>query len=361
MSRFPSEAVPPAAILFVLAALALGCPGGTPDREAPAHAADELESVRAHAESAFREGDYGEAETAYEIVLRLVPGDDNTTARLGTCYIKNRRDRKAEELLAGHLRDRPGDLGSRLVMARVLIRQGKLEQAADALRIAGRAAPDNLVARYNLGFVAYRLRAYEEAERNLVRAIAIDPDHAEAHYTLGLVLMATGRLAPAIDELQNVVSIDPRHVGAHFNLANACARAGRMEEAEAYQASYAELSGRSKQVAEQEARVKSSSVRAVQFLIDRNYPAALAEYQALVVAHPEHAPLHNKVGHLLLRLGRRDAALVSLRRAVVLDPRLSEPHYLLATLYSEMGDQAAAERERDIFTRLESVAGKPAY
>jgi tetratricopeptide (TPR) repeat protein len=93
-----------------------------------------------------------------------------------------------------------------------------------------------------------------------------------------------------------------------------------------------------------------------------NFPEALKEYQALLARYPDHAPLYNDIGRVELRLGRRQDALKSLQRAAELDPRLSEPHYLLANLYRETGDSAAAERELRTFTTLETIPeGKSGY
>ena len=361
MKRLPRDAALRAAILTCMIVGLAGCPGGTPEGTAPDRPIDSLETTLQHADNAFREGDYREAQRAYEQALRVSPGHLRATSNLGTCYLRNRREKKAMALMQAHLMDHPDDVASRLVLARVLIRQGMFGGAADELRLIVRAAPDNLMGRYNLGFIDYKLRRYDQALEHLQHTIRIEPGHPEAHYTLGLVLLATRRMDEAIASLERAVAIRPRHVGARFNLANAFARSGRMKEAEEQQEIFAELSGRSKAAAEQEAQIKSSSVRAVQHLIDGRYPEALVEYQALSAAHPDHAPLYNEVGRLQLRLGLRDEALKSLRRAIALDPDLSEPHYLLASLLSDLGDRLGAARERELFTKLESVPEKPGY
>ena len=349
------------AVLGLLLAAFAACPSGTPERSGSEPSAASLPPLLAHADAAFRDGDYREAQRTYERALEIEPGHELSVARLGTCYLKNRLVRKAQGLLEAHLETHPGDLASRLVLARSLIQQGELERAAMALRTVARANPDNLLAHYNLGFVDYRLRIYDEAEDHLKRTVTLRPDHPEANYTLGLVYLAQARYDEAIASLERTVEINPHHVGARFNLANACARAGRIEEAETHQAIYAEISGRNRAQAEKEAQIKASSVKAVEHLVAGNYPEALAEYQALVAKHPDYAPLFSQIGRLQLRLGRREQGFQALRKAADLDPDLSEPHYLLSTLYREMGDAQAADREMQIFTALESVPGKPSY
>ncbi len=351
-----------AALLGLALAALCGCAAGTPDGTGVQAPRESLGTILAHADSAFREGDYDEAQRAYEEALAAGPGDARIVASLGTCYLKTRQVKKAEALLKDHLARRPDDAGPLLVLARVYIRQGELAAAAGALRAALKTQPDSLLAHYNLGFIAYRSRDYDEAIAHLKRTIEIKPDHPEAHYTLGLTYLALQRPADAIAELDRAVAIDPRHVGAHFNLAGAYARSGRLREAEKEQAIYAELSGRSKAQEERNSRISASSVKALQQVLNKNYAEALAEYRRLAEQFPDHAPFYSEIGRLHLRLGQRPEAMQALRRAVEIDPKLSEPHYLLAGLYRESGDARAAERELEIFATLETIPeGKSGY
>lgn len=356
------------AALGLLLAAACACGGGG----APAGSgeaantgappAESLQTILQHADSSFQDGDYVEAQKAYEQALQIDPGQSRATANLATCYLKNRTVKKAQELLLSYLANHPDDPAAHMVLARAYVRQGELGPAAGELRQVLRTHPDFVMAHYNLGFVAYRSRLYDEAEAHLRRAVELKPELPDGHYTLGLTYLALRRYPEAIAALGRAVQVEPKHVGARFNLANACARAGRMKEAEKHQAVYAELSGRSKAHQEKETQIKTSSVKAIQFLLDKRYAEALVEYQKLAQSYPDHAPLYSEIGQLQIRLGRRDEAFASLRRAVDLDPKLSDPHYLLAGLYRERGETQAAERELEIFTALETIPeGKSGY
>jgi tetratricopeptide (TPR) repeat protein len=351
-------------LLPVLAlAAATACPGGSQQGGRTARTQGEsFETILTHARSAYRDGDFKEAQKAFEQALAADPSHTELVATLATCYLKNRVTNKAEDLLTAHLAAHPGDAAARLVLGRVYIRKGQLDEAAEALRAVLAIKPDSLLAHYNLGFIDYRRRRYDEAERHLRRTIELRPDHPEASYTLGLVYLAQNRLDEAIASLQRAIAIDPRHVGAHFNLANALARAGRMKEAEEQQRIYAELSGQGKAAEEIETQIKTSSIKAVRLMLEEKYPEALAEYQQLVSRFPENATLYSRIGMVQLRLGRRDEATQSLRKAVALDPRQADAHYLLSGLYRGAGDEAAAERELQIFATLETIPeGKSGY
>jgi len=340
-----------------------GCAGGSHDGgPAPESSGESLNTTLSHADSAMRDGDYEEAALAYEQALRLSPDHPGATANLATCYLRQRTVLKARDLLTSYLGRHPGDPAARLVLARVWLRQGDLDKAAEALREVVRVKPDVLLAQYNLGFIAYRSRHYDEAEEHLRAALALQPDHVESYYTLGLTLLASARVDEAIASFEKVLALEPKHVGAHFNLAAAYARAGRMKEAAREQAAYGDLSGRNKAHDEEATQIATTMVKAIQLVNGRNYPEALVEYQDLARRYPDYAPIRLEIGRLQVRLGQRREALETLKRATALDPKLSEPHYLLAGLYGEAGDAAAADRELQIFAALEVIPeGKSAY
>jgi tetratricopeptide (TPR) repeat protein len=349
-------------LVIVSLVLAVACSRGSLEGEPGPASIDSLETILTHADNAYREGDYKEAQQAYEAAHALSPENGDIVARLANCYFKNRVTKRAQGLLESYLGSHPDHVGALLVLARVYLRQAQLAPAGETLEKVLSSDPDNLLAHYNLGFISYRSRRYETAEHHLRRTIELSPDHPEAHRTLGLTYLAQSRLEDAIASLERTLEVDPRHVGAYFNLANACARAGRMQEAEAHQRRYAELSGRSEAEQERETQIVTLSVKAKQHLLARRFPEALTEYQALATQYPDHAPLFKEIGRLQWRLGERDRAIESLRKAVDLDPRLSEPHYLLAGLYREMGDTASADRELEVFAMLETIPeGKSRY
>src|SRR5439155_21256171 len=126
---------------------------------------------------------------------------------------------------------------------------------------------------------------------------------------------------------------DQEHGVVRFNQANAVDRSQHMQKAAKQQAEYAKLRARSKSQKEKEVQIKASSVKAIQYMLDKKYPEALAEYRALAGRFPDHAPIYSSMGQLLILLGRRDEAFEALTRATGLDPKLSDPHYLLAGLY----------------------------
>lgn len=350
------------ALLFCAALAVAACAGGNSGNRDKASSAEELEATLAHGEVAFRDGSYAEALKAFEAVRKIQPDHPRAVTAGATCLLKTHQVKTAKDLLTDYLGRHGDDLAARLTLARTLLRGAEFDAAAVELRRVRDADPQNLLALYNLGFIAYRNGDYAAAERDLKDALRVRPDHPEAHYTLGLTYLATGRNDEAVAELKEAVRLDASHVGAHFNLAKAAALAGQNDLAATERQQFAALSGKTKAETERSEQVKAQSLKAVQALMAENFPEALREYQALLARYPNHASLYNDIGRVELRLGKRQDALQSLKKAAELDPRLSEPHYLLANLYLETGDAAAAERELRAFATLETIPeGKSGY
>lgn len=72
---------------------------------------------------------------------------------------------------------------------------------------------------------------------------------------------------------------------------------------------------------------------------------ALAELDKAIRRFPDDASLYNLYGGYCLGAGRYDDAIPALRRALELDPYLTDAHNNLGTVYLELRDYARAERE----------------
>src|SRR5262245_40737024 len=87
--------------ILVLANLILlaACAGGSRDAghgpAAKPAAGDTIETALQHAEAAFKDGDYEEAQVAYEAAIAIRPDHPQAIVGLANCCIKNRQVRRA--------------------------------------------------------------------------------------------------------------------------------------------------------------------------------------------------------------------------------------------------------------------------
>ncbi|GAA4349806.1 tetratricopeptide repeat protein [Variovorax defluvii] len=142
----------------------------------------------------------------------------------------------------------------------------------------------------------------EEAEPVYDRILEALPDHAETLHFKGLAVHQRGRHAEAIALIRAAIALNGEQFGWHCNLGNVLLMAGQADA------------------------------------------AADAYEQALRLAPPGYADIHNNLGVLLHEQRRFEKAEFALRRALELDPFRSEVHANLGRLLLSLGRLDEAQR-----------------
>ena len=239
-----------------------------------------------------------EAEDHFRRAVEIAPGESSPLANLGVLLSRRNRLDEAETHLRRALEMAPRDLSVLGNLAKLLdIRQQPEASLALYDRLIARGAAD--AATYTTkGDLLYRLQRYDEAAAAWQRALAFDPGPAAAfslHLSLGRAAWTRDRSADdAAPHYERALLIDPSNLGVLADLA---------------------------------------SLRIAQ----ERYEDALKLFRTAVEMAPETAKFHAGMGYALYRLGRADAAVERLERALALDPTLDEArsHLILARQSSE--------------------------
>jgi tetratricopeptide (TPR) repeat protein len=189
-----------------------------------------------------------------------------------------------------------------------------------------------------------RLDAVAELER-LSRE---RPDDAGILNNLAVHIRALGDTPRAIGLLKRAVALSPGQPAFHANLGNACSANGDIDGAiESYRAAYS-LDPANPAAAIQLAGAQHRAKRLADGL------SVTADALAL---HPDHAGVHNAHGALLCAQRLYDAALAHFRRAIALDPMLSDAYAnaALASMQLGLNTQAVAMVD-DAIARLGPTA-----
>jgi tetratricopeptide (TPR) repeat protein len=248
------------------------------------HEADYLEAGR-HLEQAWREnpedrdvaqllglsyyfsGKPAQAIPALE-KIRLWHPNTNMDAiyTLGLCYVMTSNYPQALETFARLYRLDPDSAAARLMLGRILLRQGfdpiAEQEVHKALALSPRLPlahftlgelyaygadypkaaqefekeleinPGYAPALNHLGDAYWRLKRYEDAERVLLGSIWLDSTSGEPHAILGKVLMAKGQLAQAERTLQRAIAVDTGNYTAHYFLGQLYREIGKADAAE---------------------------------------------------------------------------------------------------------------------------------
>jgi tetratricopeptide (TPR) repeat protein len=169
--------------------------------------------------------------------------------------------------------------------------------------------PNMPLANLQLGRAWSGLESYDKALPWLRKSVELTPESGRAHFELGMALAETDDWAGAASQLEAALVHVPDSDEIHFDLATAYEHLGRT-------------------------------------------PEAMKTYQTTLQLNPNHYRANLMFGRLL---GMRDdalAALPYLQKAVKLQPQSPDAHKFLANVYTELGQEGNARRERAEARRL---------
>ncbi|PYQ11502.1 MAG: hypothetical protein DMH00_08075 [Acidobacteria bacterium] len=326
-----------------------GSPAQPREPEAPLVLPGEASRFVNEGVAEYRQGRYHDAAASFEKARNLVPADPRVSGLLGTSLLQAKRYTPAQAEFRRILTIHPDAVEPRLGLARIGIRLGDYEMATPLFREVLQRDPDNLQALYNLGMLRYRAGDYAESRDLLSRLIILKPDLPDAHYTLGLAYARLNQDAKAEEELHRAVTLAPQNSQAHFQLASLYVRQEKREAAAKEQEIF-------KRLWDRQAADRAAEGKARELYLAGDYAGAIQEYIRLLEINPQSGRFELGRGQCFLKMGRKDEALAALQKAVALDPKLSDAHFLLAVLYQERGEALQSERERQTFEALEAIS-----
>jgi len=169
--------------------------------------------------------------------------------------------------------------------------------------------PDMPLANLQLGRAWSGLENYDKALPWLRKAVKLTPESGRAHFELGMALAETEDWAAAASQLEAALVYVPDSDEMYFDLATAYEHLGRI-------------------------------------------PDARKSYQTALQLNPNHYRANLMFGRLLGMHDDASAALPYLRKAVQLQPQSPDAHKFLANVYTELGQEENASRERAEAQRL---------
>ena len=228
----------------------------------------------------------------------------------------------------------------RLSLAVMYQSLGRLPEAQEELQRVLTVEPSNDDAHRLLGGIYARRAEWDLAVQELQRAIALRPNYWRNHSDLGLASYRAGRLADAERAYQRVTELQPDSARGFHNLGTVQQSAGKLPAAIA---SY-EHANRIRPAA-----TTYSNLGTVLFW-QGEYSRAADAYQHAIGLSPNQPDLHGNLGDALTKLGRRDDAVNSYRRAIEEVTKLlaindkNAPNLAVLAMYqAKIGNWAAAE------------------
>jgi tetratricopeptide (TPR) repeat protein len=255
-----------------------------------------------------QQGRLSDASALYNRVLEIRPHDVNALVELSELErILGLQEKSVSHLYAAKTLA-AGDAATLFHFSQVCLRRRLYVDARDALTKVVAQDPFNQHAWYQLGLAHFRVAEPEEAEKNFKTALKLDASDSWSRVGLGAVLMSTGRQEQAAGEFQRILPRDPHNAAALYYLAEIHRTQGEI-------------------------------------------PLALRELRQAARSAKEDARPWAALGQLQLAQHDLVSARVSLSKALELNPGYAFAHYQMARLLKTEGEQAAAAKELELFSK----------
>jgi tetratricopeptide (TPR) repeat protein len=177
----------------------------------------------------------------------------------------------------------------KLVQAAEALRDGRVGAAAQMLQRHLGASPNDVAAMRMMGETAARLGHYEDAEELFTRWLELAPGFVGARHNYALALFQQNKAREAIVHLERLLADSPNDP-------------------------------------------KYSALLAACFTFVGEFDQAIDSLEGILADHPQQPRLWLNYGQNLRVTGRREKAIVALKRAIALSPGLGEAYWSVADL-----------------------------
>jgi tetratricopeptide (TPR) repeat protein len=169
--------------------------------------------------SAWKAGDLGTAEQAFDAALAIDANHVKSLKNLARVRLEQRRSDEAVALLTRAAEIEPGTADVHRLLGRAFHGQGKTDDAIEAYRHAIELDANDAWSMNNLGLILLEQQQAEAALPLLAKAVELRQDTPAFHNNLGMALEHTGRFRAAAAAYKDALTADAAYERARLNLA----------------------------------------------------------------------------------------------------------------------------------------------
>jgi tetratricopeptide (TPR) repeat protein len=245
-----------------------------------------------------------------------------------------------------------------------LIKADKLTEVSSALESYTAVHPQSWQALYQLGYVDFRLHRIRQSLTMVCKSLVLNPKFAESHKILAYDLNILGRQDLAIGELRKAIGYDPKSAESHYELGRIYYEEGSYVKAiqnletakflapgfvRVYHnlgLAYSAIADTAKAVENFEAGLRLNAQQqkpsawplidyATYFNMQENFDKARDLSLRAIRIDDSWDQEYGELAKAYRGLNQTGEAIEALKRAIVLNPRKAEYHYVLARLYMQ--------------------------
>lgn len=258
---------------------------------------------------------WDDALTALTDVLKKAPNYPDALYLAGVCYLNKGDYVNAEKRLKRLTEICKDFIGGWGMLANVYLATKQYDKIKDIIAALGKIKGGKAESYYFAGLLAYMKGDYAQAERDWRNATHAQPDMAKAHYNLGSLMYVKGDRVRAMQGLKDALRYEPENPLYRYSLADLQLETG----------SKAEGMTNLDRVRQQTLR-KDLAHLAVARQMWANGHADKAEKLALqaIGDNKDLSEAYLLRARALEKLGRKDEALISYKKALEGDPNYKE-------------------------------------
>ena len=168
--------------------------------------------------SAWKSGDFGTSEKAFDQALSLDPRHVKSLVNSSRLFIDQKRHEDAIDRLTRAAELDPESLEVSRLLARTYVAQGKTEEAIEAYRRVIELHDNDAWSLNNLGLLLLETQRADEALPLFAKATELRKNVAAFHNNFGMALEHTGRFKAAAAAYTGALAADPGYEKAKLNL-----------------------------------------------------------------------------------------------------------------------------------------------
>ena len=248
---------------------------------------------------------------------------------------------QAADLASRYLKQHPGNVPARVLLARAKLAQGELLPAFLELRRALTIEPHNIDALYYLSFTARAL-----GDQEYRRLFAMDPDSSRVHQLIAEAALSNHNPTQAETEFEKALAANPKSGEVATELAELKRSQSKFDDAIIYY----------NQAAQTALTYDVAYGLGACYTYKQDYRAAIGWLRKAATLSPKSASAHFALGNALFQSAQFDAAVPELKTALRFEPKMKQAYFLLGRAYSKLGRNREAATA---FNDLDRLNGSP--
>ena len=294
---------------------------------------------------------YAAAANAFQQAFDACPAQHTALLALSEANTYRREFGLAIEAGRRYLELEPDSVPGRLALANAYFMAQRLPEALEQAEAALKTEPAQPTALKLKGNIDYLSGRLDSALNSFVLLLDRHPQDPEAAYMLGRIYYQEGRIDYAIGQFQRVLKIDPASYKAYDNLGLCYQANGDTETAIRYFLASIKL------VEKDHPDYDWAYANLADLLVEKgDAEKAFSAASKAADRNPYSARNFYLGAKALWKLGKTELCLNWLQRSVSLDPNYPEPQYLLARVYTQLGQDAEAKAALERFRALKASA-----